>query len=1117
MTTKTFALLLAAALAAVGAKAETLDETDVRAAAVAFVNRDEIGASVLAGRQVASVTARDALWVVRLSPSGYIVFSGDTAAEPVVAFSANDYAEPPDDSPFGALLSVANENALKSGAKSTVNASPANLLKSASLASVASLASSASSATSTVADRRAAKWEELLGIRASSASAANTTANASSIKMASLLMTTSLSDSLTTETVNVEPFLATTWNQWQPYNDYAPVYSTGENDIYRGRCPCGCVATAYAQILKYWEWPKRLEESLTYTHNAYDSSGALYPFQLRLDGSVPFDWSGMQDSYGRPDGATDYDWRGALAESNRYAVARLVLYADVLSKMNFRPSGSGSNISIASGANPWYDSEYFQRTNAASDDDFFARICENLKGGIPVAVAIPGHQVVAHGWKSSSDGTTYLYLNYGWGGSNDGYFSTSVSSSEKTYINDALLDNRPVLTAQIDPLPAVVDPTSSIDLKWAVPERLASEITGFTLNWKELGTEAKSVLQDFSNASWISTDSSDRICVTTSTSLDNDTEFLQITQLASGSVALFDEEVMLTSCSELSYRVRYDHAIGLTVRFQMSSDGANWDTIETVPIVDAYWETGWKTRKVFLGERGGESVSLRLRVTTTGYGWQSVKEGYGVQIDDVQVSDVLSSETRLTKSLDADARAFSVSKATTGVDLNPGALAFFELTPTTSEDSTVEEETVQIRIAGEARAPEPMAVSFVTNDVAYSAGAENWTVQTGSSTVPSGSQVVLGPFSGSLSLQVDGALTDESVLSFGWTANNYFDAEAYDEITVRWMADGNNTTLFVTTNTAIQAALQTVSVPLAAVAGRRGDLAIVVSHTSACYGGDNIGLCVQNAKVTDVASLVKPMEIAWATKTFAASTLPSITGVTSISETSPVVQEGFYRECARGTNVFFVSCSENVTSLAARPSHLSLVPDSAVAVYPQGSGKFVVTVDGSGIDDEHDRSRMILTLVASDANGTTTAKDLSLRFSSATAAEAYEPPAEEKMTSSTPIPVPHAWLVEKGVVAEGATDEDFEAAAALDQDGDGQPTYAEYLCGTDPMDKDDVFKIFIEMVDGDPVISWTPTNAAASYFVQGVTNLVGEMWVDTNAVNRAGLRFFRVRVEPREK
>ena len=95
MTTRTSAIILAAALAAVGAKAEPLDETDVRAAAVAFVNRDMIGASVLAGRQVASVTARDALWVVRLSPSGYVVFSGDTAAEPVVAFSANDYVEPP--------------------------------------------------------------------------------------------------------------------------------------------------------------------------------------------------------------------------------------------------------------------------------------------------------------------------------------------------------------------------------------------------------------------------------------------------------------------------------------------------------------------------------------------------------------------------------------------------------------------------------------------------------------------------------------------------------------------------------------------------------------------------------------------------------------------------------------------------------------------------------------------------------------------------------------------------------------------------------------------------------------------------------------------------------------
>lgn len=75
-------------------------------------------------------------------------------------------------------------------------------------------------------------------------------------------------------------------------------------------------------------------------------------------------------------------------------------------------------------------------------------------------------------------------------------------------------------------------------------------------------------------------------------------------------------------------------------------------------------------------------------------------------------------------------------------------------------------------------------------------------------------------------------------------------------------------------------------------------------------------------------------------------------------------------------------------SLRVLPSHLSLLPDSAIAVHPVGAGKFVVEVDASGIPDDADRSRMILTLEASDSNGTVVCKDLSLRFSSETASEA---------------------------------------------------------------------------------------------------------------------------------
>ncbi len=51
--------------------------------------------------------------------------------------------------------------------------------------------------------------------------------------------------------------------------------------------------------------------------------------------------------------------------------------------------------------------------------------------------------------------------------------------------------------------------------------------------------------------------------------------------------------------------------------------------------------------------------------------------------------------------------------------------------------------------------------------------------------------------------------------------------------------------------------------------------------------------------------------------------------------------------------------------------------------------------------------------------------------------------------------VPHWWLAERNA----SWTNDFDAAAASDADGDGIPTWREYLAGTDPMDRHSVFRI----------------------------------------------------------
>jgi hypothetical protein len=228
------------------------------------------------------------------------------------------------------------------------------------------------------------------------------------------------------------------------------------------------------------------------------------------------------------------------------------------------------------------------------------------------------------------------------------------------------------------------------------------------------------------------------------------------------------------------------------------------------------------------------------------------------------------------------------------------------------------------------------------------------------------------------------------------------------------------------------------------------------------------------------------------------------------------VQEGFYRECARGGNVFFVNCSAGVTNLVAHPSHQYLLTEENVTVESLGRGKFAVTVDGSGIAEAEDRTRMILTLEATDENGRKAYKDLSLRFSSETAGESYTPSAADFVTT-TVIPVPYTWLEEKGLAkideTMGAEElaKVMNEAAAADSDGDGFANYAEYLCGTNPKDKEDYLKASIEMVDGKPVISWNVVSEDAEYTVIGAEKLDAGNWKAVDDSNLSSMRFFRVK------
>ena len=118
-------------------------------------------------------------------------------------------------------------------------------------------------------------------------------------------------------------------------------------------------------------------------------------------------------------------------------------------------------------------------------------------------------------------------------------------------------------------------------------------------------------------------------------------------------------------------------------------------------------------------------------------------------------------------------------------------------------------------------------------------------------------------------------------------------------------------------------------------------------------------------------------------------------------------------------------------------------------------------------------------------------------------------------TSTTPVPVPYAWLdgVYPGQGSPGAA---YETLAFSDSDGDGLAAWAEYILGTDPTNALSRLEATIRMEGTTPVVE---SNADADRLagfgyqpvVKGKESLDSSVeWTDMNSQLH---RFFKVFVE----
>ena len=195
--------------------------------------------------------------------------------------------------------------------------------------------------------------------------------------------------------VIVGPLVQQRWDQGSPFNMYVPA-----------GCPTGCVATAMAQLMKYWEWPARGTGEHSYQWNGQTLSANF--------GETTYEWDNMIDYYNNGGGTPE----------QKQAVATLMWHCGVSVNMNYEPDGSGAY----SGDVPVAISNYFSYSEHAthlgrsgSYDDWIALLKTYIDQHIPLYYSGQssegGHAFICDGYDSDD----LFYFNWGWGGASNNF------------------------------------------------------------------------------------------------------------------------------------------------------------------------------------------------------------------------------------------------------------------------------------------------------------------------------------------------------------------------------------------------------------------------------------------------------------------------------------------------------------------------------------------------------------------------------------------------------------------------------------------------------------------------------------------------------------------------
>ncbi len=345
------------------------------------------GRSVISVETFADDYGNPVYYVVYLEYGGFVVVSADDLVEPIIAFTGEGIYEPSTENPLGALVTRDISGRL------------------ASIRNTISL-----QMEGTVLAR--GKWRYFIDVAENSESGFV------------LLGANSISS------VRVEPFVKSKWGQTTTCGKINFNYYTPSN------YPCGCTATAMAQLMRYHEYPNGRARIGSKRFEIKVDDIERYAYTRGGDGSGgPYQWSLMELE---PDCSTTLE--------QREAIGALCYDASVAAKTEFADGASASSLrdarSALLGTFMYGNAVHARRGDGTiSLEELNEMVNSNLDAGYPVILGIVkddtelGHAVVVDGYGYDFS-TLYHHLNMGWNGGDDIWYNLpEIDYSASDYYN----------------------------------------------------------------------------------------------------------------------------------------------------------------------------------------------------------------------------------------------------------------------------------------------------------------------------------------------------------------------------------------------------------------------------------------------------------------------------------------------------------------------------------------------------------------------------------------------------------------------------------------------------------------------------------------------------------